>query len=77
MPRRLPVTGLVLPPLAIRWLVLSRLAVALLALAGPLVVRLAGRMRLRHGTVVGREERTGCPVAGRLATHSCEATLRA
>jgi hypothetical protein len=38
---------------------------------------LAGRMPLRHGTVVRREERTGRPVAGRLVTHPCEATLAA
>jgi hypothetical protein len=38
---------------------------------------LAGRRRLRHGTVVRRKERTGRPVAGRLVTHSCEATLAA
>jgi hypothetical protein len=38
---------------------------------------LAGRMRLRHCTVVRREERTGRPVAGRLVTHPCEATLAA
>jgi hypothetical protein len=62
MPRRLPVPGLVLPLLALAWL---------------LVVRLAGRMRLRHSTVVRREERTGRAVAGRLVTHSCEATLAA
>ena len=55
----------------------SLLALPLLALAWLLVVRLAGRMRLRHGTVVRREERTGRPVAGRLVTHPCEATLAA
>jgi hypothetical protein len=87
MPRRLPVPGLVLPLLAVAWLAplrlalvrlaLARLALAWLALAGLLVVRLAGRMRLRHGTFVRREERTGRPVEGRLVTHPCEATLAA
>ena len=74
---RLPVPGLVLPLLAVAWLALVRLALAWLALAGLLVVRLAGRMRLRHGTFVRREERTGRPVEGRLVTHPCEATLAA
>jgi hypothetical protein len=87
VPRRLPVPGLVLPLLAVAWLAplrlalvrlaLVRLALAWLALAGLLVVRLAGRMRLRHGTFVRREERTGRPVEGRLVTHPCEATLAA
>ena len=87
VPWRLPVPGLVLPLLAVARLALLRLtllrlallrpALPWLALAGLLVVRLAGRMRLRHATVVRREERTGRPVAGRLVTHSCEATLAA
>ena len=87
VPRRLPVPGLVLPLLAVAWLAplrltllrpaLPRLALPRLALAGLLAVRLAGRMRLRHGTFVRREERTGRPVAGRLVTHPCEATLAA
>lgn len=78
MPRRLPVRGLVVPwRLPVAWLALVRLALAWLALAGLLVVRLAGRMRLRHGTFVRREERTGRPVEGRLVTHPCEATLAA
>jgi hypothetical protein len=82
VPWRLPVPGLVLPLLAVAWLALVRLALvrlalAWLALAGLLVVRLAGRMRLRHGTFVRREERTGRPVEGRLVTHPCEATLAA
>jgi hypothetical protein len=77
VPWRLPVPGLVLPLLAVAWLALVRLALPWLALAGLLVVRLAGRMRLRHGTFVRREERTGRPVEGRLVTHPCEATLAA
>jgi len=77
MPRRLPVPGLVLPRLAVASLAPFRLVLAWLALAWLLVVRLPGRMRLRHGAVIRREERTGRPVAGRLVTHSCEATLAA
>jgi uncharacterized membrane protein len=88
MPRRLAVSGLVLPllalpwrlpvpGLALAWLAPFRLALAWLVLSWLLVVRLAGRVRLRHGTVVRREERTGSPVTGRVATHSCEATLAA
>jgi hypothetical protein len=92
VPWRLPVPGLILPLLAVAWLAPLRLALAWLALvwlalpwlalpwlalAGLLVVRLAGRMRLRHGTFVRREERTGRPVEGRLVTHPCEATLAA
>jgi hypothetical protein len=83
MPRRLPVRGLVVPLLTLPWrlpvprLALRRLALPWLALAWLLVVRLAGRIRLRHSTVVRREERTGRPVAGRLVIHSCEATLAA
>ena len=76
MPWRLPVRGLVVP----RRLPVPRAGpapAALAWLAGLLAVRLAGRMRLRHGTFVRREERTGRPVAGRLVTHPCEATLAA
>ena len=78
MPWRLPVRGLVVPRrLPVPGLVLPGLVLPRLALAGLLAVRLAGRMRLRHGTFVRREERTGRPVAGRLVTHPCEATLAA
>lgn len=78
MPWRLPVRGLVVPLLTLPWrLPVPRLALPWLALAWLLVVRLAGRMRLRHSTVVRREERTGRAVAGRLVIHSCEATLAA